>query len=104
MREPCGGWAAPDRSSSKRSNVRRCAPCQTRPSNTRSGSRPVHPDYHIEVLHSFYSVPYRLIGRKVDVRLTHRMIEIFHNHERVAVHHRRGQRGGHTTIKEHMPK
>lgn len=51
----------------------------------------MHPDYHIEVLHSFYSVP-------------HRLIEIFHNHERVAVHHRRGQRGGHSTIKEHMPK
>ena len=64
----------------------------------------VHPDYHIEVLHGFYSVPHRLIGRQVDVRLTHRMIEIFHNHERVAVHHRRGQRGGHSTIKEHMPK
>ena len=64
----------------------------------------VHPDYHIEVLHSFYSVPHRLIGRQVDVRLTHRMIEIFHNNERVAVHHRRGPRGGHTTIKEHMPK
>lgn len=64
----------------------------------------VHPDYHVEVLHGFYSVPHRLIGRQVDVWLTHRIIEIFHNHERVAVHHRRGQRGGHTTIKEHMPK
>ncbi len=64
----------------------------------------VHPDYHIEVLHGFYSVPHRLIGRQVDVRLTHRMIEIFHAYERVAVHHRRGQRGGHSTIKEHMPK
>lgn len=64
----------------------------------------VHPDYHIEVLQGFYSVPHRLIGRQVDVRLTHRMIEIFLNHERVAVHHRRGQRGGHSTVKEHMPK
>lgn len=64
----------------------------------------MHPDYHIEVLYSFYSVPHRLIGRKVDVRLTHLMIEIFYNHERAAVHHRRGQRGGHTTIQEHMPK
>ena len=64
----------------------------------------VHPDYHIEVLHSFYSVPHRLIGRQVDVRLTHRMIEIFHNNQQVALHHRRGPRGGHTTIKEHMPK
>lgn len=64
----------------------------------------VHPDYHIDVLHSFYSVPHRLIGKKVDVRLTHRMIEIFHNHARVAVHARRGARGGHSTVKEHMPK
>ena len=24
----------------------------------------VHPDYHIDLLHSFYSVPYRLIGKK----------------------------------------
>lgn len=64
----------------------------------------VHPDYHIEVLHGFYSVPPRLIGRQVDVRLTHRMIEIFYNHERVAVHNRRGQRGGHSTVREHMPK
>jgi transposase len=56
------------------------------------------------VLHSFYSVPHRLIGRKVDVRLTHRMVEIFHSHERVAVHTRRGTRGGHSTVKEHMPK
>lgn len=63
----------------------------------------VHPDYHIDVLHSFYSVPHRLIGKKVDVRLTHRMVEIFHNHDRVAVHTRRGTRGGHSTVKEHMP-
>ena len=64
----------------------------------------VHPDYHIDVRHSFYSVPHRLIGKKVDVRLTHRMIEIFHNHARVGVHARRGTRGGHSTVKEHMPK
>lgn len=64
----------------------------------------VHADYHVDVLHSFYSVPHRLIGKKVDIRLTHRMVEIFHNHERVAVHTRRGTRGGHSTVKEHMPK
>ncbi|MEB3421562.1 IS21 family transposase [Salipiger marinus] len=64
----------------------------------------VHPDYHIDVLHSFYSVPHRLIGKRVDVRLTHRMVEIFHNHERVALHTRRGTRGGHSTVREHMPK
>jgi hypothetical protein len=28
----------------------------------------VHPDYHIEVKRAYYSVPYRLIGQRVDVR------------------------------------
>ena len=63
----------------------------------------IHPDYHIDVLHNFYSLPHRLIGKHVDVRLTHRMVEIFHNHERVAAHTHRGTRGGHSTVKEHMP-
>ena len=33
----------------------------------------VHPDYHIEVARAYYSVPYRLIGERVDVRLTRRV-------------------------------
>ncbi len=35
----------------------------------------VHPDYHVEVDKAFYSVPHRLIGRQVDVRLTYRAVE-----------------------------
>lgn len=64
----------------------------------------VHPDYHVEVDKTFYSVPHRLIGRRVDVRLTHRTIEIFYDHQRVASHVRRSQRCGHVTVNEHMPK
>ena len=64
----------------------------------------VHPDYHVEVDKTFYSVPHRLIGQRVDVRLTHRLVEIFHDHERVASHVRRSQRCGHVTVNEHMPK
>lgn len=42
-------------------------------------SAKVHPDYHVEVDKTFYSVPHRLIGRTVQVRLTHRVVEIFHD-------------------------
>ena len=52
----------------------------------------VHPDYHVEVDKTFYSVPHRLIGRRVDVRLTYRAVEIFQDHTRVASHVRRSQR------------
>ena len=64
----------------------------------------VHPDYHIEVDKSFYSVPHSLIGQQVDVRLTHRVVEIFHNHMRIASHIRSSQRAGHITVNAHMPK
>jgi transposase len=67
-------------------------------------SAKVHPDYHVEVDKTFYSVPHRLIGRRVDVRLTCRAVEIFHDHTRVASHVRRSQRSGHVTVNEHMPK
>ncbi len=67
-------------------------------------SAKVHPDYHVEVDKTFYSVPHRLIGHRVDVRLTHKTIEIFYDHQRVASHIRRSQRSGHVTVNEHMPK
>lgn len=67
-------------------------------------SAKVHPDYHVEVDKTFYSVPHALIGRRIDVRLTHRVVEIFQNHRRVASHVRRSQRSGHVTVNAHMPK
>jgi len=67
-------------------------------------SAKVHPDYHVEVDRCFYSVPHALIGRQVDIRLTHRIVEVFCNHKRVASHRRRSQGSGHVTVSEHMPK
>lgn len=67
-------------------------------------SAKIHPDYHVEVDKCFYSVPHNLIGRRVDVRLTQRTVEIFHAHRRVASHVRSSQRSGHITVNEHMPK
>jgi transposase len=64
----------------------------------------VHPDYHVQVEHTFYSVPHHLIGRTVEVRLTARMVEIYHSQKRVAVHRRRSSRSGHVTVTAHMPK
>lgn len=63
------------------------------------------PNYHIQVDRNFYSVPSRLIGRSLDVRLTSRIVEIFDGIERVASHARlRGVRGRYSTVAEHMPE
>lgn len=53
----------------------------------------VHLDYHVEVERRYYSVPYRLIGKTVDLRLTQHMVEVFYRGQAVATHLRQdGQR------------
>ncbi len=34
-------------------------------------------NYHVQVEGHYYSVPYHLVGRKLDVRITTRTVEIF---------------------------
>lgn len=63
----------------------------------------VHPDYHVEVEHAYYSVPYTCIGQRVEVRLTARTIEIFAHHKRIATHLRSTQRGERITLDAHRP-
>ena len=64
----------------------------------------VHPDYHIEVARAYYSVPYRLIGERVDVRLTARAVEIFHAGQLVAAHPRAKERAQRLTRRVHRPE
>lgn len=63
----------------------------------------VHPDYHVEVKRAYYSVPYRLIGQKVDVRLAASTVEIFSGGTLVAAHLRAEVRGRRSTADEHRP-
>ena len=62
-------------------------------------------NYHISVDGMLYSVPFKYIKKKVDVRITETTIEIFCDHNRIASHMRRyGRKGQYSTIIEHMPE
>ncbi len=63
----------------------------------------VNIDYHIEVDGHYYSVPYKWVKRKLDVRFTDTTIECFHKGARIASHIHSFQIGRHTMVKEHMP-
>jgi transposase len=63
----------------------------------------VNIDYHIEVERHYYSVPFRLIREKLDIRLTATTVEAFVKGERVTAHIRSFIPYAHTTRKEHMP-
>jgi transposase len=51
----------------------------------------------------YYSVPYQYTGKKVKTIYTSRMVEIFMDHVRVALHARDRKKYGYTTEKSHMP-
>lgn len=50
----------------------------------------------------YYSVPYRYIGKHVEVSYTESIVEIFYNHERLCTHKRDFQPGKYTTGKDHL--
>ncbi|MFJ9908262.1 Mu transposase domain-containing protein [Streptomyces sp. NPDC101152] len=46
----------------------------------------VGPDIHIKVGRTLYSVPWKLIGQRVDVRSTQAFVQVFHDGELVKTH------------------
>mgnify|MGYP003376566438 CR=1 FL=1 len=64
----------------------------------------VNIDYHIEFERHYYSVPYYLVRKDVELRITERLVEILFDHKRIAFHARSRIAHQHTTLFEHMPK
>jgi transposase len=64
----------------------------------------VNIDYHIEVEHNYYSVPYQLAQKEVDVRVTSGTVEVLHKGRRVALHPRSYGKGRFNTDPNHRPE
>jgi transposase len=64
----------------------------------------VNIDYHVEVDHNYYSVPYALVHKEVEVRLTLGTVEVLFRGHRVASHVRAHGRGRFVTDPAHMPE
>ena len=63
----------------------------------------VNIDDHISVEGHLYSVPYRLVGAEVSVRLTATTLEVLRHGVRVAAHARSASKGRYTTEPTHRP-
>ena len=50
--------------------------------------RVIGADFHVTYLTNKYSVPYRFVGKQVDLKVTDSMIEIYCGHERISSHKR----------------
>jgi transposase len=61
-------------------------------------------NYHVGVEKMFYSVPYSYIQKKVDIKITGSIIEVYFNHTRICSHKRLyGRIGQYSTDPKHMP-
>lgn len=65
----------------------------------------VQKNYHITLGENYhhYSVPYQYIGKQVSVIYDSDIVEIYYQHQRIALHPRRYKRHDFTTTGEHMP-
>jgi len=51
---------------------------------------------------TYYSVPYRYIGKQTQIHFTKSTVEIYYNHQRIASHARNSIRGTYITNKDHL--
>ncbi|MBT6231110.1 MAG: IS21 family transposase [Candidatus Scalindua sp.] len=51
---------------------------------------------------SYYSVPYRFIGRHTQIHYSNSWVEVYFNNERIALHKRNLAKGAYNTIAEHL--
>jgi transposase len=67
-------------------------------------SAKVHPDCHVQVDRNFYSVPHRMVGHTIRVRLGDKLVEMFSaDQERLAAHARLSGVGKFSTDEHHYP-
>jgi len=63
----------------------------------------VHPDCHVTIAGSFYSVPHPYVGQTLDAHIGERIVQLFHGQTLVASHERSLQRGKWSEHLEHYP-
>lgn len=51
---------------------------------------------------SYYSVPYRYIGKQTLIHYTGSTVEVYYNHKRIAFHQRNPSKGSYNTNKDHL--
>lgn len=64
----------------------------------------VNIDYHVAYAKHYYSVPYRYLHKKIEIRATDRTVEVFYRGERIASHLRDDRPYQYTTLPEHRPE
>ena len=60
--------------------------------------------YHVQLEKCFYSVPFRYLKERVEIKYSTTLVEIYHKSKLIATHPRLIRANEKSTLKEHMPK
>jgi len=65
----------------------------------------VQRNYHVQLTedHRYYSVPYQYVGKKVKVLYDSRVVEVYLDNQRIALHIRKSYHTAYITLGDHMP-
>ena len=64
----------------------------------------VHPDCHVQIAGSYYSVPYRHVGQTLEAYIGERVVELYHDQQLIATHIRSTRPGQwHTRLDDYPP-
>lgn len=63
----------------------------------------LHPDCHVVFDRAYYTAPHALIGQRLWLRATGRVVQLFHNHQLVATHGRAHRPGQRVQSQAHLP-
>jgi len=63
----------------------------------------VNIDYHVELLKCFYSVPFKYLKEKVEIKYSTTLVEVYHKSKLIGTHPRLYRPNDTSTLKEHMP-
>jgi len=63
----------------------------------------LHPNCHAEFEKCYYSAPFRFIGKELWLRATLATVQLYNDHELVAVHPRKLRPGARSTVQDHYP-
>jgi len=61
-------------------------------------------NYHIRFNDHFYSIPFHLVGKRVNVRRSGSLVEVFYDNQKITSHLYSTAKFRYTTKTEHMPK
>ncbi len=73
-------------------------------SMSQMGKRKVYRDCHIYVEYNYYSVPFKYVGKEVEIEQGKEFLKIYYQGKQIALHSVLKGKGGFSTVDSHYPK